>query len=260
MAGPRATGALPEPDLSDLAALLDQPDLTAAEATHLTDRALALSAEGGAPTRTVRAAVTAVLRLPQLTARQETDAVELATRLVTAEPSGGTLGPLLALLDRPLSEAAHARVTGLGFGWLAACERLVDAPRALFALVGRPPLADDQRRALNAHALNWYAVNSEHPWAPEVRAFLTNHGDDGFGAWLRGVEETRAWLLDHPDDPERYCCACSHSPTRPTPPPRRALGQGARPTRRGAPATGRATGPWTGASCCPPYTPRWPPC
>ncbi|MFD4996830.1 trypsin-like peptidase domain-containing protein [Streptomyces buecherae] len=200
---PQGNGPLPEPDLSDLAALLGQPELTAAEATHLADRALALSAEGSAPTRAVRAAVTAVLRLPRLTARQEAGAVELATRLVTAERSAGTLGPLLALLDRPLPEAAHARATALGCGWLAACERLADAPRALFALAGRQGLTDDQQRALNAHALNWYAVNSERPWAPEVRAFLTDHGDDGFGAWLRGVEETQAWLLAHPDDPER---------------------------------------------------------
>ncbi|MBB5935384.1 S1 family peptidase [Streptomyces zagrosensis] len=200
---PQGNGQLAAPQLSDIAAMLCCTGLTAPEAQNLADRALALAADPGAPSRTVRAALAAVLGCPLLTARQEAIVVARVERLLAADHSSGVLAPLLALLARPLSGAAYARATALGCSWLAARESSADAPRVLFALADRRRLADDQRRALNVHALNWYAVNPEHARAPAVRAFLTDHGDDAFGHWLRSVEETRAWLLAHPDDPER---------------------------------------------------------
>ncbi|MER0242548.1 serine protease [Streptomyces sp. HSW2009] len=203
---PQGNGGLAPPCLSDLAALLGLDDLTAPEVHNLVERTLAHCAAPDAAERTVRAAVAAVLDQPQLTARQEGTAAALAGRLVaeSAETGVGTApAPLPALLGRALPEPAYARATALGFRWLARCERTAEAPRVLFALTERHDLTDDRRRALNVHALNWYAVNSERPWAPEVRAFLTAHGDDEFGDWLRSVEETRAWLLANPDDPER---------------------------------------------------------
>ncbi|MFT2017633.1 trypsin-like peptidase domain-containing protein [Streptomyces sp. 796.1] len=203
---PQGNGGLAPPGLSDLAALLGLDDLTAPEVHNLAERTLAHCTAPDAAERTVRAAVAAVLDQPQLTARQEETAAALASRLVAegAETGAGTAPePLPALLGRALPEPAYAQATALGFRWLARCERAAEAPRVLFALADRHDLTDDRRRALNVHALNWYAVNSERPWAPEVRAFLTAHGDDEFGDWLRSVEDTRAWLLANPDDPER---------------------------------------------------------